>query len=490
MRNSLAVRLTLTLLSALFVGFLSLKHPSIAQSVNTQLSDELIEEFLVNGWMLISGWVVFFMNAGFAMLEAGSCQRKNVINILAKNLIVFCIVTLSYWAIGFGVMYGQDWNLGGSLFFNTTLRLTDSNQFPEAFENLKSAWPRRSFVTIFFYQLVFAGTSATIVSGAVAERIKFVAFCWFSLAMGAIIYPICGNLVWGSDGWLNSVLNLNFQDFAGSTVVHSVGGSAGLVGAFFLGKRRQLARDQYQSADLGLATLGCLILWLGWFGFNGGSAKYLGNVPDILLVTMLSAATGGITAVGLTIKQPDLLIIVNGILGGLVGVTASAGYITVYPAIAIGFISGLLVGGGQWLLEKIGIDDPVGAVPVHLFCGIWGTIAVGLFAPPSFPTNVDPSLDLTTLQTQPEFILRYEIWIQTLNQLLGSIIIVMISLALSILFWSVIGILLAQPMRGAISMDDIPPGPFQRNLFSIGRGIRVNKEEERQGEDGFFESKN
>jgi ammonium transporter, Amt family len=383
LRNILAFCLSLTVMLLIGVG-----------KVTAQESDNSNLNLIANLWMLIAGSLVFFMNAGFAMLETGFCRTNNATNVLAKNLIVFCVSALAYWMFGFGLMFGDTSALGNSFSGGTGFFLeilTPNNGYSQ----LQKAWPGRSIATLFFFQLTFAGTTATIVSGAVAERVKFRAFLLFSFFLVAFSYSLTGHWIWSPEGWLYNLFK--FRDFAGSTVVHSVGGMAGLVGAWLLKPRdgrfgynrktdsyEEKERGNFAPHQLGFATLGCLIIWLGWFGFNGGSAADLNDVPMVITTTMIAAATGGVLALifnPLIGRKASLSTIINGILGGLVGITASSGYVNIKSAIIIGGISGIIVLLGEELLIKTkAIDDPVGAIPVHLFCGFWGTIAVGLFS--------------------------------------------------------------------------------------------------------------
>lgn len=326
-------------------------------------------------WVLIAAILVIFMNAGFAMLETGFCRQKNAVNILAKNLIVFALATIAFWIIGFSFMFGQASPfIGfGGLFLSGQPATYGLDPFPAGLP-----------ISVFFlFQAAFAGTAATIVSGAVAERIKFTDFLIFSLLLTGISYPITGHWVWGG-GWLGE---MGFYDFAGSTVVHSVGGWAALMGAAFLGPREGKYRDGQINAipghNMSIATLGCLILWIGWFGFNPGSELAANeNVPYIAVTTNLAAAAGGIAAT-LTAwakdGKPDLSMIINGILAGLVAITAPCNIVSYGSAVIIGAIGGILVVFAVTFFDRIHIDDPVGAISVHLVNGIWGTIAVGLF---------------------------------------------------------------------------------------------------------------
>ena len=466
-------------------------------------------------WLLIAASLVFFMNAGFAMLETGFCRTRNAVNVLAKNLIVFCIATIAFWLFGFRFMFGDstsgvfgDVGLLLNLPFpdivpppgldNPSEFLPKPNLFPDGFKALKDNWEGRSFASLFFFQLVFAGTAATIVSGAVAERIKFWAFILFSFVLVGFIYPLTGYWVWGG-GWL-SYAPIQFRDFAGSTVVHSVGGMAALVGAWLLKPRRdkfgydpvddsfsgQEDPEKFEPHNLSLATLGCLILWLGWFGFNGGSAKYLEYVPHTIATTLFAAAAGGFGAVifspFVTARKVSLSSIINGILGGLVGITASSAYVDIVSAGIIGALSGFLVLMGGSLLKFLKIDDPVGAVPVHLFCGFWGTLAVGIFASTSSSEYVIKDYNRVT---------------QIFYQFLGWTSVVVVVGILSFMTWIAIGILLhyleqssektsSQRMQGIGRSYAQDYGLFGNiiDLWQIGRqGIRVSVEMEEQGGD-------
>jgi len=338
---------------------------------------ELTPAFLINNlWLAIAAFLVIFMNAGFAMVEAGLCRQKNAVNILAKNLIVFALAATAYWFIGYSLMYGDSvaggWLHFKGLFFDPTVTaemVTEGKLVPSV---------------DFLFQVAFAGTAATIVSGLVAERIKFNEFVVFSLILVGFIYPIAGSWKWNANGWLNQ---LGFIDFAGSTLVHSVGAWAGLIGAMILGPRIGKYVDGKAQAipghNLAIATLGCLILWLGWYGFNPGSVLAMNEtVPYIAVTTTLGAAGGGIA--GTLFSQihsgkPDLTMAINGILAGLVGVTAGCDGFPMWAAWVVGFIGGAIVVYAVSLIDSIGIDDPVGAFSVHGVGGIWGTLAVGLF---------------------------------------------------------------------------------------------------------------
>jgi ammonium transporter, Amt family len=372
-------------------------YAAVAQAPATGPTTAELKVAIDTLWVAIAAFLVFFMNAGFCMLETGFCRQKNAVNVLAKNLIVFALSTVAFWAIGFGLMFGDGNDfIGLNGFF-----LTGADNSPatgDAYKGIFSAlnWTGVPLAGKFLFQLVFAGTAATIVSGAVAERIKFVDFLIFSLLLVGIAYPITGHWIWGA-GWL---ADMGFWDFSGSTVIHSVGGWAALMGAAFLGPRIGKYQDRQVVAlpghNMSIATLGCLILWLGWFGFNPGSvmAADPNAITHIALTTNMAGAVGGIAATvtaWLYLGKPDLSMIINGILAGLVGITASCAYVNIPSSIVIGLIAGILVVFAVPFFDKLGIDDPVGATSVHLVCGVWGTLAVGLFAvgPGGYPWMVD-----------------------------------------------------------------------------------------------------
>ena len=338
---------------------------------------ELTGAFLANNmWLLVATILVIFMNAGFAMVEAGMCRQKNAVNILAKNLFVFALAVTSYWFIGFGIMYYGKEIIPGVLYFNgfffdpavTAEMISDAALVPSV---------------DFLFQAAFAGTAATIVSGLVAERIKFGEFVIFALVLTAFIYPVAGSWKWNG-GWLDQ---MGFIDFAGSSIVHSVGAWAGLVGAMLLGPRiGKHVGGKAQAIpghNMSIATLGALILWIGWYGFNPGSQLAMDQwVPYVAVTTTMGAAGGAIGATvisTITSKKPDLTMIINGILAGLVSVTAGCGELTFVGAWVAGLVGGILVVFSVAALDAAGIDDPVGAFSVHGVCGVWGTIVIGLW---------------------------------------------------------------------------------------------------------------
>ena len=323
---------------------------------------------------------MIFMQPGFAMVEAGFNASKNTVNILFKNVMDLCIGVLLFYFVGYGLMYPGDAFAGGYFGFGQFGIGGDSADAVAASLNPQVDW---------LFQVAFAATAATIVSGAVAGRMKFSAYLVYSAVLTGLIYPISGMWFWGG-GWLKA---MGFADFAGSIVVHAVGGFAGLAGAMVLGARMgRFSKDGKSKAmpghNLGIATLGVFILWVGWFGFNPGSQlAFAGgaNTDATMLIaanTMLAAGAGGLFAMLLAwglFKKPDLTMALNGILAGLVGITANYDQVTNTNAIIIGAIAGLLVVIGILALDKFKIDDPVGAFPVHGLCGVWGGIATGLF---------------------------------------------------------------------------------------------------------------
>ena len=334
-----------------------------------------------NIWMMVATFLVFTMHLGFATLESGLTRAKNTVNILFKNTGIIAIGILTYALIGFNLMYpGDNW-----LANNWLAKFAFGLSAPENGLTTDYANGGYTYWTDFLFQAMFAATAATIVSGAVAERIKLGSFLLFSLLYVAIVYPIYGSWKWGG-GWLG---DLGFHDFAGSTVVHSVGGWAALMGVIFLGPRLGKYVGSSIRPIMGhsmpLATIGVFLLWLGWFGFNGGSV--LSGDPAMtsyVLVTTCLASAAGISGAMATSwivqKKPDLTMALNGSLAGLVGVTAGADVVGILSAVIIGLIAGIIVVFSVITFDKAKIDDPVGAISVHLVCGIWGTLAVGIFA--------------------------------------------------------------------------------------------------------------
>ena len=346
-------------------------------------------------WVLVTGMLVFFMNLGFAMVESGFARAKNCVNILSKNFIVFAASSIAFWVIGWGLMFGDG---NGFMGMKGLFLLSGADNSPaagDAYQGVYSAisWATVPFLAKFFFQLVFAGTAATIVSGAVAERIKYGSFIVFSFVLVGLIYPITGHWIWGG-GWLAKA---GFWDFAGSTAVHSVGGWAALAGVIVLGPRfGKYGKDGKVNAipghNLTSGTIGVLILWLGWFGFNPGStmAAIPGDIARICVTTNTAAAAALLTstiASWMFLGKPDLGMSINGCLAGLVGITASCAFVSVGSSFIIGAISGVLVVFLVLMFDKLKLDDPVGALAVHLGCGVFGTICVGLFAQDQFIAN-------------------------------------------------------------------------------------------------------
>jgi ammonium transporter, Amt family len=352
--------------------------PSLAAAQEPTAAEVL---FTVNNlWLLVATFLVFLMHLGFTALESGLTQSKNTVNILFKNMSIIAIGILTYAAIGFSLMYPDEFLLPGLLGWAGPGVGTDAEGLTAAYD------PGFTYWADFIFQAMFAATAATIVSGAVAERIKLESFLIFSALYVAFVYPILGSWQWGG-GWLDA---LGFYDFAGSTVVHSVGGWAALAGVMVLGPRM----GKYVNGgirpilghNLPLAVVGMFLLWLGWFGFNGGSVLSAdpGEVSFVFVTTAIAAAAGIVGAMATTWtvhKHPDVTMVLNGALAGLVGITAGADVVSVLSAVIIGLVAGVVVVFSVMLLDRWKLDDPVGAISVHLTCGIWGTLAVGIFSP-------------------------------------------------------------------------------------------------------------
>lgn len=325
-------------------------------------------------WLVIAAVLVFFMQAGFAMVETGLTRSKSACNIMMKNMMDFSIGALCFWAIGYALMYGA----GGSSWFgwdSTYLFLGHAGSAENAAES--AGW---------FFQVVFAATAATIVSGAVAERTKLTAYLAYAVVLTAIIYPISGSWIWGANGWLGG---LGMRDFAGSTVVHSVGGWAALAGAMVIGPRAGKYGENGEvraipGHNMPLAALGVFILFFGWFGFNAGSTlAAVDGIAHVAVTTALAAGAGAVAAMftsWIKFGKPDVSMALNGCLGGLVGITAPCASVSTSSAVIIGGIAGVIVVLSVLFFDRVlKIDDPVGAISVHGICGVWGTLAVGLF---------------------------------------------------------------------------------------------------------------
>ncbi len=335
-------------------------------------------------WTCIAAFLVFFMQAGFAMVETGFTRSKNALNILMKNLFDFAVGTLAFWLIGFGLMFGSN----GSGWIGKPIFMMGDVLF-------KNGAAQNGNMAFFIFQLVFAATAATIVSGAMAERTKFKSYLLYSLLVTAVIYPIFGSWAWnglasgingGTKGWLEK---LGFGDFAGSTVVHSIGGWLGLAGAIVLGPRlgkyEKSKINVIPGHNLPLAALGVFILWLGWFGFNPGSTTAVGggSFAHIAVTTNAAAAAGAVAALitsWIVFKKADGGMSLNGALAGLVAITAPCNVVTPGAAILIGLVAGVIVVFTVLMFDKLKVDDPVGAVSVHGVCGAWGTLSLGLFS--------------------------------------------------------------------------------------------------------------
>ena len=387
MKKILSYLFAILVLSSVFLpvdvlGQAEEEAPAFATMEEFQELPVVYPKFVVdNLWILIAAALVFIMHLGLSTLETGLTRQKNTVNVLFKNVFIICIGILSYAVWGFNAMYpgdmGVDWNgyfaLGSPIGFSGDI------------DNLTSNYADYTYWSDFIFQAMFAATAATIVSGAVAERVKLGSFMIFATLLVTVSYPLTGAWKWGT-GWLDAN---GFYDFAGSTLVHAVGGFAALACVMLLGPRK----GKYQSSgqmrpipghSLPLATIGVFLLWLGWFGFNGGSVLSAdpGLVSLVFVTTSIAAAAGGLAAMfvsWITVKKPDLSMALNGILAGLVGITAGADSVSVLSSFIIGVIAGVIVVFAILFFDKIRIDDPVGAISVHGVCGIWGTIAVGIF---------------------------------------------------------------------------------------------------------------
>ena len=417
-------------------------------------------------WVLIMGLLVFFMNSGFAMLETGFCRAKNAVNMLSQNLIVFFISTLAFVTIGFALMFsGPNKFIGTSGFF-----LAGSQEIYTAIKNINLP-----LEAIFFFQVVFAGTASTIISGALAERIKFVAFLIFTFFMAALIYPVSGHWILGK-GFL---YQMGVRDFAGGLMIHTLGGIAALSGVIVLGPRvgkynKDLSANPILGHSMPMITLGGFILWLGWFGFNLGCT--LGFLPKlsshIALCTNACGITGGLGALFTSwflLKKPDLSMVVNGLLSGLVASTSSCAYVSLLSAHIIGFIAGSLVVISILSMDRIfHIDDPVGAISVHGISGIWGALALGLFSAKEqiIYSNISyPKAGLFFGGGTEQLIL----------QIVGIICVVLWSFGVSFLIWNIlkhtIGIRISQ--KAEVDGLDIAEHGMEAYPGFVGRGESI-----------------
>lgn len=384
-------------------------------------------------WVMVTAFLVFWMNAGFGCVEAGLCRAKNATNILGKNFVVFAFSALAYWAVGFGLMFADGspfMGMGGWFAAGADNSPAMGDAYKGIFGSLN--WTGVPLLAKFFFQLVFAGTAATIVSGCVAERIHYKSFMVFTLLLVGISYPITGHWIWGG-GWL---AKMGFWDFAGSAVVHTVGGVAGLAGILLLGPRHGKYKADGSMVpipghSMALVFLGGLILWLGWFGFNPGSTM-AANPVSIAHVAMttnmacVAAIVSSTITAWILMGKPDFSMTINGALAGLVAITAPCAFVSVNSSVVIGLIGGILAVPAVMMFDKLKIDDPVGALSVHLVNGVWGTLAVGLFATKEAPGGGPDGLfnggGMTSLITQA----------------IGSAAVIAFTLVVSLIGWYVI----------------------------------------------------
>jgi len=412
-------------------------------------------------WVLVCGMLVFFMNLGFGCVESGFARAKNCVNILSKNFVVFAATVIGFWLFGWDLMFGTDaggwigqsgtWMVGGFK--------PEFDNSPAIGDQYKGVYPAINWAGVplyakFFFQLVFAGTAATIVSGAVAERIKYHAFILFSFLMALVIYPVSGHWVWGG-GFLGQK---GFWDFAGCTAVHSVGGWAALTGAAILGPRiGKYGADGKPRAlpghNMTAAFIGCLVLWFGWFGFNPGSTMGVAGdggvaAASVAVNTNFAAAAATLTATltaWLLLGKPDIGMTLNGCLAGLVGITASAAYVTPAASVLIGAIAGVMVVFSVLFFDRIKIDDPVGATSVHLVCGIFGTLCVGLFTATDLSGSVLTGPFGTSNCGGPKLGLFYgggfdQLWIQVIGVLAVAAYVVPVSAICWLIIKAVVGL--------------------------------------------------
>lgn len=371
--------------------------------------------FLANNlWIMIAAALVFLMHLGFATVESGMCQKKNTTNILFKNVFIVCIGALGYMFYGFNGMY-PGWEMGVSKdFFALGKPITNSFDDAAQVANMTTAYATgpMTYWTDFLFQAMFAATAATIVSGAVAERVKLTSFMIYATILVTIFYPITGSWKWGY-GWLNTA---GFHDFAGSTLVHAFGGFAALAAVIVLGPRRgKYTKDGVKPVlphNMPLATIGVFLLFLGWFGFNGGSVLSADPqaVSRVFVTTAMAGFAGGIGAMltsWVVLKKPDLSMTLNGMLAGLVGITAGADDVTPFAAVAIGAIAGLIVVLSVIFFDKIKIDDPVGAISVHGVCGVFGTLAPAIFGTKALGTQLMGTLAVSAFAFVVSFALFF-----------------------------------------------------------------------------------
>ena len=401
-KNHWARFLAIEIGAAIFAAF----TPTIAQAIEMTTLESVrkttteLRLSVDTSWVLITGFLVFFMQCGFAMLEAGLVRQTSVVNTLAENFVDAATTLLAWWATGFAIAFGTTsngfWGTDG-FFLNNALSINSSGAIEYAMGAGGSSAPI-STLTLFFFQFAFAATSSTITTGSMAERTDFKGDLIYTTIMGAIMYPIVVHWAWNSGGWLNK---LSYHDFAGSSVVHTVGGWTSLVGAYLLGPRADRVWGQIPPAhNLGYATIGAMILWFGWYGFNAGSALTMsdpGLVSLVVVNTSIAAAAGAMSAfiyIYWRFRQWHLFCGLNGSLAGLVSITAGCAYVMPWAAAMIGLVAGILVLVVVDIIEWFEIDDPVGAFAVHGSCGMMGTIAVGLFGHPALTINKKAGLFL------------------------------------------------------------------------------------------------
>jgi Amt family ammonium transporter len=427
--------------------------PAFTQEMADAIANQKIAMDTI--WTMIAAFLVFFMNLGFALVESGFCRAKNTVNILFKNFVVFAVSSLAFIVLGFGLMFGDGNALLGLKGLIFASGADNSPAMGDAYKGVYHAlnWTGVPLWAKFFFQLVFAGTAATIVSGAVAERIKFKAFLLFTLFMVGVIYPVGGHLIWGG-GWLASK---GFLDFAGSTVVHSIGGWAALAGILMLGPRIGKYAGGKVNAIPGhsmtSAAIGVFVLWFGWFGFNPGSTMAAdgASIAHVATTTNVAAAAATVASMitaWILFGKPDFGMTLNGCLAGLVAITAPCAFVSVESSLIIGVIAGILVVLAVLFFDKVRVDDPVGATAVHLANGVFGTIALGLFA--------DPTVCPAAAAAKKGLLLGGGM-AQLAPQLMGVGLIAVAVFALSLAFW------------------------FVTKLLS--NGLRVSQEEEMEGLD-------
>ncbi len=381
LRRRLDVPATVRIAAVAGLALLLLAGPAQAAGA----ADDITAELRVGTdtvWVLVAAFLVFFMQAGFGMVEAGFTRAKNACNILTKNFLDYCVASLMFFLVGYALMFGR----GGGFIGGSGFAMSGAEN-PSGVQ-LWAFW---------LFQAAFCGAAATIVAGAMAERMKFPAYLVYTAVLSALVYPIVGHWIWSGDGWL---AKMGFADFAGSTVVHSVGGWISFIGTIILGARiGKYGPDGKPRVIAGhsipLASLGVFLLWFGWFGFNPGSTLSIGNgerIARIAANTNIAACAGAVCAmftVWLTSGKPDLSMTMNGCLAGLVAITAPCAYVTPAASVAIGAVAGVIVVFGVYMLDRIHVDDPVGAVPVHGMNGLWGTLAVGLWGQEAFGLRND-----------------------------------------------------------------------------------------------------